>query len=251
MFGFINTAIAKWKDFSFRLNYRFRKQIRWKRLNGIYLNISDELMSKAVCKYIFFGIYETDEHQILTETFNADDTLLELGTGIGYNTMHCARISSNRVTTFEGNPKLIPLIQKNMKKNSIDVDVRNEILVSKSVEETNASFNVAEEFWYSSVKEYSGANTVSHVSVPTRNINKVITEVDPTYLLVDIEGGEEELFEDCDFLIGSSVKKILIELHPWVIGDEKCNTVIKNILEKGFQMRMDFFSKHMVFFYKP
>lgn len=251
MFGFINTAIVKWKEFRFRVDYRFRKQIRWKRLNGIYLNISDELMAKTICKYIFLKIYEIDEHKILTETLNPDDTVLELGTGIGYNTIHCANISNNRVTTFEGNPKLIPLIKKNMQKNNIDVDVRNEILVSKGIEETNAPFNVAEEFWYSSVKEYSGANTVSHVSVPTRNINKVISEVNPTYLLVDIEGGEEELFQDCDFLADSSIKKILMELHPWVIGNEKCNLVIKNILGKGFQMRMDFFPKHMVFFYKP
>ena len=166
MFGFINSAIKKWKDLSFEMNYRFRKQIRWMQLNGIYLNISDEMMSEVVCKYLFLGIYETDEHQIHTKTFTPDDIQLALGTGIGYNTIHCARTSSNRVTTFEGNPKLIPLIKKNMKKNSTDADVRNQILVSKSAGETNAHFNVAEEFWYSSIKEYSGANTVNPFLCP-------------------------------------------------------------------------------------
>lgn len=105
-------------------------------------------------------------------------------------------------------------IKGSFKRLNIDVDVRNEILVSKGIEETNVPFNVAEEFWYSSVKEYSGANTVSHVFVPTCNINSVFQEVNPTYLLVDIEGGEEELFEDCDFLTDSSIKKILIEMNP-------------------------------------
>jgi hypothetical protein len=41
-----------------------------------------------------------------------------------------------------------------------------------------------------------------------------------------------------------------MELHPWTIGDEKCNAIISKILGKGFQLRMDFAPKHVVYFYK-
>ena len=196
------------------------------------------------------GIYEIDEHKVLTETFSADDVLLEIGTGIGYNTIYCAKKSNNRVTSFEGNSALIPLIKKNMKKNDSNFDLRNEILVSQNVHEPTSNFNIAEEFWFSSLKTDPGARIVNHITVPTCSVNKVISEVNPTYLLVDIEGGEEELFCDSNFLTNSSIKKILIELHPWAIGDEKCNAIITNILGKGFMMRVDLSPKHIMYFYK-
>jgi FkbM family methyltransferase len=250
MFGFINSTLIKLKEFRFELHYMLRKQIRWRQLNGIELNISDSLMKKSICKYIYMGIYETDEHKVLTETFSADDILLELGTGIGYNTIYCARKSNYRVTSFEGNAALIPLIKKNMNKNDSDFDLRNEILVSQDVHESTSSFNIAEEFWFSSLKTDPGARIINHVTVPTCSMNRVIAEVNPTYLLVDIEGGEEELFQDSNFLANSSIKKILIELHPWALGDEKCNAIITTILDKGFRMRVDLSPKHIMYFYK-
>ncbi|MEJ7768856.1 MAG: FkbM family methyltransferase [Chitinophagaceae bacterium] len=250
MFGFINSARMKWKEFNFEFHYSRRKQIKWRQLNGIDLEISDELMKKSICRYIYNGIYETDEHKILTETFNADDTLLELGTGIGYNTIYCAKKSHNRVTSFEGNSSLIPLIKKNMKKNDTDFDVRNEILVSQNAEELTSTFNIAEEFWFSSLKTDPGARITHQITVPTCSVKQVISEVNPTYLLVDIEGGEEEFFRDSSFLANSSIKKILVELHPWAIGDEKCNAIITNILRNGFTMKIDLSPKHIMYFYK-
>jgi FkbM family methyltransferase len=250
MFGFLNRAILSIKEQQFRLEYGSRKPTTWKNLNGIELNTGHPLMPRAVCEYIFKGIYEIDEHQMITETLAADDTVLELGTGIGYNSIHCSRISRNKVTTFEANPALIPLIKLNMQRNNAALDVRNEILVSSAAPGEKIAFNIAEEFWYSSVKSDPGSAITGHVNVPSTAIDEVIREVDPTYLLVDIEGGEEEFFESCDFLDNSSIKKILMELHPWTIGDEKCNAIISKILGKGFHLRMDLSPKHVVYFYK-
>ena len=250
MFGFLNTAVIKIKDLQFRLQYKSRKPTTWKNLNGIELNTGHPLVPRAVCEYIFKGIYEIDEHQIIAETLTQDDTVLELGSGIGYNSIHCARISRNKVTTFEANPALIPLIRLHMERNNVVLDVRNAILVSSENPGVDIAFNIAEEFWYSSVKPEPGSAITGHINVPSVSIDEVIREVKPTFLLVDIEGGEEEFFQNCDFLNRSSIKKILMELHPWTIGDVKCNAIISAILGKGFQLRMDFAPKHMVYFYR-
>jgi FkbM family methyltransferase len=250
MFGFLNKAVIKIKDLQFRLQYNSRNPATWQKLHGIELNTGHPLVPRAVCEYIFKGIYEIDEHQMIAETLTEDDTVLELGSGIGYNSIHCARISRNKVTTFEANPALIPLIRLHMERNNVVLDVRNEILVSSGNSGADITFNIAEEFWYSSVKPEPGSVITGHVNVPSVSIDDVIREVEPTYLLVDIEGGEEEFFQNCDFLDRSPIKKILMELHPWTIGDEKCNAIIATILSKGFRLRMDLSPKHVVYFYK-
>lgn len=250
MFGFLNRAVIKIKELQFRLRYNSRKPKTWATLNGIELNTGHSLVPRAVCEYIFKGIYEIDEHQIITETLDENDTVLELGSGIGYNSIHCARISRSKVTTFEANPALIPLIKLNMQRNNVVLDLRNEILVSSPDAKKEIAFNIAEEFWYSSVKPEPGSAITGHVNVRSTSVDDVIREINPSYLLVDIEGGEEEFFNNCDFLDNSSIRKILIELHPWTIGDEKCNAIISRILGKGFHLRMDLSPKHMVYFYK-
>jgi hypothetical protein len=82
------------------------------------------------------------------------------------------------------------------------------------------------------------------------NINEVIRTYQPTFLVMDIEGGEEDLFDDCAWLDNSPIKKILIELHADIIGEEKCFMVMQHIIAKGFAMSFDGAPKNVVYFYK-
>lgn len=230
--------------------YKFRHFIKWKKLNNVYLIIDDEVVSKKVFGNIVYGDYEIDENKILSETLTQNDVLLELGTGVGFNSIYAAKMNNNKVVTFEGNPRLIPLIKKNMKKNKVNFSLRNEIVISKNFNNTSSSFNVVEDFWSSSLKEPIGGKIVEKVTVPTYNINNVIRDVKPTYLVVDIEGGEEDLFENCDFLKWSSIEKILLEMHADVIGEEQCFAVIKNIVQCGYKIRFDGAPKNVMYFFK-
>jgi hypothetical protein len=91
---------------------------------------------------------------------------------------------------------------------------------------------------------------VEKVIVPSCRVSEVLEEVKPTYLIVDIEGGEEDFFEDCSFLQKSSIKKILLELHANIIGEEKCSMVIENIIKSGFKIRLDSSPKNVIYFFK-
>lgn len=232
------------------LAYKLRNKIKWKKVNGVHLDITDELITKTIFRNILSGYYEMDENRALQETFTPGDILLELGTGIGFNSIFCAKINKNKVMTFEANPKMIPLIKKNMAKNNVDYSVRNEIAVSNDVGEKYVSFNIVEDFWASSSKSNLDAKIVEAVKVPTCNIHPIIRDFKPTYLLVDIEGGEEDIFDDCSFLVDSSVKKIMIEMHADIIGDEKCFEVMQNIFKAGYKLRLDGSPKNIMYFYK-
>ena len=68
--------------------------------------------------------------------------------------------------------------------------------------------------------------------------------------MCDIEGGELDIFENCDFLKDSTIKKILIEFHPRVLGEDKTLDLINNILKQGYQLRFDKYPKKYCFFCK-
>ena len=73
-----------------------------------------------------------------------------------------------------------------------------------------------------------------------------IQRVKPTFLICDIEGGEQDLLE---YISLDGVKKLCIELHPHVIGNEATSKIFQNLLEQGFYC--DFLlSSGKVFFFE-
>lgn len=246
----IRSAYKALQQYYIDCYYLLRKSLQWKKVDAVYLNICDSLITKKIFGGIIRGDYEIDENKMLKKTFTKDDVLVELGTGLGFNSIYCAKVNNNKVVTFEGNPGLIPLIRKNMEKNKVQFELRNEIVLSHDSDSKDCVFHVVEDFWSSSLKSNPSSKIISEVKVPSCHIKEVISYFKPTYLMVDIEGGEDEFFNDCSFLENSSIKKILIELHADVLGEEKCFGVMKKITEKGFKMKLDGGPKNVVYFFK-
>ncbi len=249
MITFVKSFLKRSQHNYIEVAYKLRHFTKWKKINSVELCIDDSLVSKKIFGNIVRGDYEIDENKILQETFTSDDVLLELGTGIGFNSIYCAKKNNGKVLTYEGNPNMIPLIRKNMAKNNADFALRNEIVISKNFQNKSISFNIVEDFWSSSSKSIN-ANIIKKVEVPTTDIHAIIRDYKPTYLVMDIEGGEEDLFDNCDWLDNSTIQKIMIELHADIIGEKNCFMVMNNIVQKGFQMHFDGSPKNVVYFSK-
>lgn len=247
---FINTCKAFIKQLYISFYYLFRNVIRWKKVNSVYLCITDKMISKNLFGNIVFGDYEIHENEILNKTLSCSDVVLELGTGLGYNSISAAKINNNKVTTFEANPHLHALIRQNIKKNNVDFVLKNEIVLSKNFNKEKLEFTVVEDFWSSSLKSNINGRVIDKVNVPVCDVSEILKELNPTYLIVDIEGGEEDFFEDCTFLTTSSISKILLELHSDIIGEEKCSMVIRNIINSGFKICLDSYPKNVIYFYR-
>ena len=162
---------------------------------------------------------------MIASRLDRNDVVLEIGTGIGVIATLCAQqIGSDRVHTFEANPQLIPAIEETFRLNGVAPHLYNCVLGSGPGTRT---FFVMKDFWSSStVRRRADAR---QIEVPVRDLRVTMNEIRPTFLIVDIEGGEWDLFQDIDL---SGVEKLSIELHSRVIGAEKTGFV-RSTIEKA------------------
>ncbi|NEQ37076.1 MAG: FkbM family methyltransferase [Okeania sp. SIO3I5] len=71
------------------------------------------------------------------------------------------------------------------------------------------------------------------IQVPVKSFNEEVYKINPTFLILDIEGGEYDLLQFADF---HTIKKIVIELHPHFFGQEKLDFVISRLKDAGFNV---------------
>ncbi|MEQ8735432.1 MAG: FkbM family methyltransferase [Rhodospirillaceae bacterium] len=187
------------------------------------------------------GGYERQEIDILSKTLSPNDRLLDIGAGIGltavWAAMHLARPGS--VTVVEASPMLIELIDKNARLNNVGL-VINWFAVTSNIGEVE--FNITPHFWSSSTLPRHNATSIV---VPSTKIENLIEECQPSYLMIDIEGGEYEAIIDSTL---DGVDKICIEIHPHYIGEEKSIELITHILDIGFTANKALCANNVYFF---
>jgi FkbM family methyltransferase len=174
------------------------------------------------------GRYELMERGLLRDALDEGDVVLELGAGIGVVSTVCAkRIGSQRVFTFEANPNLIPLAKETFRLNDVAPTIENSVL---GLSKGEVRFYLERDFWSSSTVKRSEESR--EVIVPIRLLTDAIREIRPTFLIVDIEGGEAEIFNTVHL---DGVKKVLIELHPHVIGQPAVDHIRKAFVDAGYK----------------
>ena len=181
------------------------------------------------------------EIEILSQVLRSTDKVLEIGSGLGFLTIFCAkRIGSKNVVTYEANSHLIDKIRENFRLNNVNPDIQNAILDDANSE---TDFFIEDSFWSSSIIRRS--NDAKAVKVKTKNINDILLDTHSNFIIMDIEGGEKELIYKINF---DMVDKLLIEIHPQIIGNTQATKIIAYLFEKGFEL--DFtVSKDSVFYF--
>lgn len=199
------------------------------------------------------GGYEDIENRIILNNLRPHERVLELGAGIGFNSIAIARRNDSRILSFEANSHLLPIIRENQKLNGVSFEVRNHILVCDAEKERGKKFYVANNACMSSPVNANlpGFELKEVLKVKTENLESVLKEWQPGFLIVDIEGGEEELFKCPSVLADSSVNKILVEIHEEIIGSKACSEIIRHINSAGFNLIADQCKNQVYFFTRP
>ncbi len=207
---------------------------------GVKINDGNHI-SKNIRRFIYTGEYEDIEIEILSQVLRSTDKVLEIGSGLGFLTIFCAkRIGSKNVVTYEANSHLIDKIRENFRLNNVNPDIQNAILDDANSE---TDFFIEDSFWSSSIIRRS--NDAKAVKVKTKNINDILLDTHSNFIIMDIEGGEKELIYKINF---DMVDKLLIEIHPQIIGNTQATKIIAYLFEKGFEL--DFtVSKDSVFYF--
>lgn len=216
----------------------FRKRVlrtyrRWRqpqviRHAGILLKL-DRQIPPEIREFLYSGEYERSELKLLRRHLRPDDVVMELGTGIGFISLACAkRIGAARVFSFEANPALKPLILHNYELNQLSPTLEICVLAEEIGER---DFYVHDLYWLSSTK--AGTPDARHIRVPSRSLNDEIRRIDPTFLIMDIEGEERDLFRFIDF---HNIRKVAMELHTESIGRDEAEAIQQRLRNAGFTL---------------
>lgn len=201
---------------------------------GLPLNLS--LHMKGV---LVRGKYEQNELSILRTTLEKDDVVLEFGTGLGLLAIHSAKIvGSDNVTTYEANPELEEAIRDNFRRNRVSPTLH---IAAVGKESGKINFSISPDFWASSLIRPDNwkitprhmRNRTHDITVAVESVRECISSVSPSFLICDLEGGEYEISKVWDL---STVSKLLIELHPGVIGEDKARKVVRRIEDSNMKL---------------
>ncbi|MGI9592819.1 MAG: FkbM family methyltransferase [Myxococcota bacterium] len=196
-------------------------------VSGIRVALSPRFSYKLM-RRVCQGGYEDDDVLKVRATLEPEDVVLELGAGLGVVASACAQIvGSERVFCFEANPALERDIRRTFELNGVEPSLEMAAVGPRAGE---VELWIGKHFWSSSLVEREKLDET--VRVPQRALRDVLEAHDPSYLMVDIEGGEYELFRGADL---RNVRKLAIEMHPHVIGSEKVDEAMGWLQDAGFE----------------
>lgn len=189
-------------------------------------------VTMPLTKEIEDGTYESAEADIFLCTVESQDTVMEIGTGLGLlATLAARRVGNRKVYTYEPNPRLEAYIRGMFAMNDVDPYFIPEAVCYNGSE---ATFHVSPNIWSSSLIRHK--DVIEEITVPARPFQVELNRFHPTYLICDAEGSEVEFLGTGDL---GSIQRILIEFHEGVAGKDKTAQVKGNILGQGFQLDPD------------
>ncbi|MCL1471483.1 FkbM family methyltransferase [Argonema antarcticum] len=208
------------------------------KLEGIAIRV-DPYFSEPIRASIYRGHYEADEMKIVKSHLFPNDIVMEIGAGIGLISSYCAKkIGSERVFTYEANPELETHIRETYKLNSVFPTLEICLVGDRPGEET---FYIEKNFWSSSITPWN--QNARSVKVPVKSFNEEVRRINPSFLIMDVEGGEYDILKNADFY---NIQKLAIELHEKLIGSEKVQFVKAKLDEAGFQVNKNFYGRQKV-----
>ena len=193
---------------------------------GVLIPIVPDVASDFIAEAIRSGSYESHEVALLDGLIEPGEVILEIGGGCGFISAYCAKNPLTKaVHSVEANPNLIEVIKLTHRLNCVSVSVYHEIL---SKQDGEADFYLHKDFWASGTHKILGA---SPIKVRTTSFQSKLDALRPTMLIVDIEGGEQNLFENVNL---SCVNKIMLELHQQTIGGAGIKKIFDLLSSQNF-----------------
>lgn len=217
------------EKFAKRIAYKIRRKLNYKTISisGIVLNTDPELVPKGIRKQLLQKEYESPELILVREGITAQDRVLEVGAGIGFVGIACAKICGpENILSYEPNPKMRPVIEANYSLNGMRPNLRSKVV---AVTDGELEFYFSESVLSSSlVDRKQGSPTL----VEADAISGVVEEFRPTAIVMDAEGAEIDLLSNCDL---GRVSTIAVELHPHIVGSQAISELRTYLSERGFE----------------
>ena len=184
---------------------------------------------------IALGNYEKAERELIAMMQEAGlirpgDRVIEAGGGLGVIAMHVADIVGDAaVFVFEPDPDTRAGLRENLRRNGHDIHVEDAALVAG--DERTVAFSVGHHFYARGTHRRS-----DHViTVPAESISHAIARLDPTILVLDVEGAEADLVCSVDNF--RNVHGIHIEVHSKMLR-ERMADMFEHLSRHGFRRQL-------------
>ncbi len=193
---------------------------------GVTIEAPRSMLAPEIWELLCTSRYEVDELASLIGIVRPDDCVLELGAGLGFIGTFVARsLKPRRIVSLEADPRVAALARRTHELNGVEVDLRNALVAA---EDGEVEFHLQPAFWGSSTTWLPESTTVT---LPAVSFSKLLTEVKPDVLILDIEGSEDGLFEGVDL---TGVRCISMEVHRRLIGLAGIRRVFMALSAAGF-----------------
>lgn len=197
-------------------------------VEGIRMRI-DPRMSPYQVRKLLCGRHTRHERRLLVDRLESEDIVMELGGGIGMLATACAlKIGGERVHSYEANPTLESLIRDNYALNEVNPHLKMCMLDRTS---GTCPFHVSEHFARSSAYKLADQDETTVYDVPVEPLNDEIHRIQPTVLVMDVQGSEGKLLSFADL---TNVRKLLVEVHANVLGIGRVNALRRQLRHQGF-----------------
>lgn len=204
-------------------------------LVGVRVPLRDPNIVGPVREAIIDGHYELDDARALRALAEPGDIILEIGSGIGFISALAAKLtSSEQVFTYEANPDLRATILRLHNLNGVSPHLT---IGPVGAENGYVRISAGQLFWDTRVKS-SGETAVRAFSFVD-----IASRIQPTLLLLDCEGSEQEILTTA--ALPQSIRKLILELHPAMIGEENCERILTTLETQGFRPRIDLSNNYL------
>ena len=210
---------------------------------GVRLPIKHPAITPPILKDIFFGVYESKEAELVKKKISADDVVMEVGAGIGFLSALCAKVAGNeRVFAYEANPQLMEVVKQVHHLNQVAPTVSNVLLGEGEGERT---FWLEKDYWASSLIQ--GSQDAIPIRVRQIDLNQEIQRVQPSFMILDIEGGEYEFLRHAQL---GPIRKIVIEVHPHVLSYRQISEMLGWLFAAGFALDLGNMRKNVFYLFR-
>ena len=201
-------------------------------LHGIKLQL--DAVPKNMQLILMSGHYEAPELKILPNLLTSEDEVLEIGAAMGVLGLFCRKnIKVKNLASVEPNPKTLTYLRRNYELNGLTPNVIEAALCDK---DGPVTFYFNDYFWADSLILHDKAGPSKPMQVEGLSFATIAKRAGFEFntLIIDVEGAEQYL--PCS-AIPAHVKKVLIEIHPDMIGNRPAFGVLEALILAGFRIQ--------------
>jgi FkbM family methyltransferase len=210
-------------------------------LDGVCVPIRQSPLSPAARRHLMRGGYETAERHLVAQLLDKGDQVLELGASIGIlSSILWKKVGpGGRVLSVEADRALRPHFERQMVINNLGGEWVEALCCPVWGE--SVPIQVRTQEFVAGTNNLVGAVTNLPNNTETTSVWRTAEQIcnqyqmKPTAMVIDVEGSEA-VWCTVSPSFPQSVRTVVVEIHPLLIGSDRAGGCIQALVEQGFRI---------------